>query len=111
MEMTSPTSQLGVIPSRVALVAGKPSIMALKTCGAVSVTISSRPSLSGKAPGYWLNYHRVVYAKKCLADMNMSALQIARSLNFAGLPQFCKFFKKQTGSTPSEFRKTLSWLK
>ena len=66
---------------------------------------------SGKPPGYWLNYHRVVYAKKCLADMNMSALQIARSLNFAGLPQFCKFFKKQTGCTPSEFRKTLSWLK
>lgn len=41
----------------------------------------------------------------------MSALQIAQSLNFAGLPQFCKFFKKQTGCTPSEFRKTLSWLK
>ena len=65
-------------------------------------------SSSGKAPGYWLNYYRAVYAKKCLTDMDMSALQIAQSLNFAGLPQFCKFFKKQTGSTPSEFRKTLS---
>lgn len=62
-------------------------------------------SSSGKAPGYWLNYYRTVYAKKCLADMNMSALQIAQNLNFAGLPQFCKFFKKNTGSTPSEFRK------
>ena len=68
-------------------------------------------SSSGKAPGYWLNYYRAVYAKKCLTDMDMSALQIAQSLNFAGLPQFCKFFKKQTGCTPSEFRKTLSWLK
>ena len=66
---------------------------------------------SGKTPGYWLNYYRTVYAKKCLADMNMSALQIAQSLNFAGLPQFCKFFKKQTGSTPSEFRKALQWMK
>lgn len=68
-------------------------------------------SSSGKPPGYWLNYYRTVYAKKCLADMDMSALQIAQSLNFAGLPQFCKFFKKNVGSTPSEFRRSLQWIK
>lgn len=67
-------------------------------------------SSSGKPPGYWLNYYRTVYAKKCLADMDMSALQIAQSLNFAGLPQFCKFFKKNVGSTPSEFRRSLQWI-
>ena len=25
--------------------------------------------------------------------------------------QFCKFFKKHTGNTPSEFRKSLQWIK
>jgi len=60
---------------------------------------------SGKSPGYWIDYYRITYAKQCLSDRNMSILEIAQSLNFAGLPQFCKFFKNNTGFTPTEFRK------
>lgn len=63
---------------------------------------------TGKAPGYWIDYYRLSYAKKCLSSMTMSILQVAQNLNFAGLPQFCKFFKNHTGLTPTEFRRTLS---
>lgn len=63
---------------------------------------------SGKAPGYWIDYYRLSYAKKCLSSLNMSVLQVAQDLNFAGLPQFCKFFKNHTGLTPTQFRRTLS---
>jgi len=64
-------------------------------------------STSGKAPGYWVNYYLVSYAKEELANMKVSVLQIALKLQFAGLPQFSKFFKKQTGISPSEYRKSL----
>jgi len=64
-------------------------------------------STSGKAPGYWLNYYMVSFAKNKLADMKITVLQIALELHFAGLPQFSKFFKKQTGMSPSDYRKSL----
>jgi len=64
-------------------------------------------STSGKAPSYWIDYYMVSYAKKSLANMDLSILQIALSLNFAGLPQFAKFFKKQTGMSPRDYRKSL----
>lgn len=62
---------------------------------------------SGKAPGYWIDYYRLSYAKKCLTNMDQSVLEIAQGLNFAGLPQFCKFFKNKTDLTPTGFRKSL----
>lgn len=64
-------------------------------------------SASGKPPGYWVDYYLTAYAKKNLADMDLSIQQIALSLNFAGIPQFSKFFKKQTGQSPSAYRKSL----
>jgi len=62
---------------------------------------------SGKTPGYWIDYYRISYAKRCLSDRNMSVLEIAQVLNFAGLPQFCKFFKNKTGLSPTKFRESL----
>lgn len=64
-------------------------------------------STSGKSPGYWLDYYMISFAKQSLADMNLSVSQIARMMNFAGLPQFSKFFKKQTGMSPLSYRKSI----
>lgn len=64
-------------------------------------------STTGKAPSYWIDYYMISYAKKQLADFDLSILQVATDLNFAGLPQFSKFFRKQTGISPSEFRRSL----
>jgi len=62
---------------------------------------------TGKTPGYWIDYYKLSYAKRCLTNMDMSVLEVATELNYAGLPQFCKFFKKQTGMTPTQFRQSL----
>jgi len=64
-------------------------------------------SATGKSPSYWIDYHMTVFAKKKLADPDLSVSQIAEHLHFAGLPSFSKFFKKQTGKTPGEYRKSL----
>jgi len=64
-------------------------------------------SSSGKSPSYWVNYFILSQAKKSLGDMDLSIQQIAIELNFAGSPQFGKFFKKQTGITPGEYRKSI----
>lgn len=64
-------------------------------------------STSGKSPSYWIDYYRISFAKNSLEDMDLSILQIAHSLNFAGLPQFAKFFKKQTGLSPRDYRQSL----
>ncbi len=73
----------------------------------ISYLYDSITSTTGKSPGYWIDYQMVSYARKNLADMEQSILQVAYKLNFAGLPQFGKFFKKQTGQSPSEYRKSL----
>jgi len=64
-------------------------------------------STSGKSPSYWLDYYMISFAKNCLADMSISISQIAKELNFAGLPQFSRFFKKQTGISPLSYRKSI----
>ncbi|WP_214073499.1 helix-turn-helix domain-containing protein [Mucilaginibacter sp. dw_454] len=45
-------------------------------------------------------------AKRLLINNDLTVLEIANQLNFADNSYFTKFFKKQVGSTPEEFRKT-----
>ncbi|HTH82912.1 MAG TPA: helix-turn-helix transcriptional regulator [Mucilaginibacter sp.] len=45
-------------------------------------------------------------AKRLLINNDLTVLEIANQLNFADNSYFTKFFKKQTGLTPEEFRKT-----
>jgi AraC family transcriptional activator of pobA len=45
-------------------------------------------------------------AKRLLINNELTILEIANQLNFADNSYFTKFFKKQVGVTPEEFRKT-----
>ena len=45
-------------------------------------------------------------AKRLLINNNLTILEIANQLNFADNSYFTKFFKKQVGITPEEFRKS-----
>ena len=45
-------------------------------------------------------------AKRLLIETNLTITQIANSVGYDSVMDFSKFFKKQTGRSPSDFRKT-----
>lgn len=46
-------------------------------------------------------------AKKLLAENEIIIKEISEELGFADAPHFVKFFKKETGMTPGQFKETL----
>jgi len=50
----------------------------------------------------------ILETKRLLIDQNKSISQIADELNYENYSYFAKLFKKETGTSPSEFRKNLS---
>ena len=50
----------------------------------------------------------ILEAKRLLINQNKSISQIADELNYENYSYFAKLFKKETGNSPSEFRKNLS---
>ena len=45
--------------------------------------------------------------KKTLENTRLSVKEVAASLGFANIAQFCRFFRQQTGITPNEYRKSV----
>jgi len=62
---------------------------------------------TGKAPGYWVDQYLVNEAKKLLSEPTIPIYEISEILHFKGCEQFGRFFKKQTGMTPRDYRKSL----
>jgi AraC family transcriptional activator of pobA len=61
--------------------------------------------LLGLSAGEVIRNRVILEAKRMLVNQDMSVQQIADQLNFADNSYFTKFFKKQAGITPEEFRK------
>lgn len=61
---------------------------------------------TGLAPTSFLSNFVISEAKDLLLNTSDPIYQIAESLNFADAYSFSKFYKKNTGISPSEFRKT-----
>ncbi|MBR2384941.1 MAG: helix-turn-helix transcriptional regulator [Clostridia bacterium] len=61
--------------------------------------------------GYtFINYianRKIEKTKELFLTSNLSISQIAQALNFDDVAYFCRFFKKQTGLTPKEYKKQL----
>lgn len=55
----------------------------------------------------WIEIARLNLAKKLLKDQNLSVLEVAVQAGVEDQSYFSRFFKKQTGMTPSEYRKSL----
>ncbi|OGP79927.1 MAG: hypothetical protein A2V86_12795 [Deltaproteobacteria bacterium RBG_16_49_23] len=55
-----------------------------------------------------INRLRIEKAKLLLKKRNMNLSKIAREVGFTSDSYFCRRFKKQTGMTPTEFKKTFS---
>lgn len=62
--------------------------------------------ISGKSVLYWINRATLVHAKVLLKNMDLLICDIADRLNFPGQSAFGLFFKRETGMTPSEYRKS-----
>lgn len=61
----------------------------------------------GIPAGEFIRNRIALEAKRLLINFELSISEIAYQLNFKDNSYFTKFFKKQTGSTPEEFRKKL----
>lgn len=61
----------------------------------------------GLSPKKIINEEIILKAKKLLAENEIIIKEISEELGFADAPHFVKFFKKETGMTPSQFKETL----
>lgn len=67
----------------------------------LSRTIKQRTGLTASE---WLDRFVVLEAKVLLKSSNLNIQEIADHLNFPSQSFFCKYFKRATGKSPSEFR-------
>lgn len=64
----------------------------------------------GKTPHEVIDEELLQYASSLLKDNRLSILEISILLCFSEQAAFCKFFKKHTGASPSEYRKKADML-
>ena len=62
-------------------------------------------SATFKTPIDYLNYYRITKAQDLLLNSNKKVLEICMNVGFNNLSYFINIFKKNTGYTPSTFRK------
>ena len=65
---------------------------------------------TGRTVGSWIDTARVTRAKRLLRDTDSSMIDIAVAVGLDDQSYFARFFKKHTGVTPSEFRKSMHEL-
>lgn len=63
---------------------------------------------TGKTAQEYIQLKMINYAKSSLLDPKLTTKQIAELLGFQYPQHFIRFFKKQTGSTPGEYRLRIS---
>lgn len=61
--------------------------------------------LAGISAGEVIRHRIILEAKRLLINLNLTISEISHQLNFNDNSYFTKFFKKNTGVTPEEFRK------
>jgi AraC-like DNA-binding protein len=62
---------------------------------------------TGLAPHQYLGNIRLERAKQMLADGRAPIIEIAYEVGYANPSQFSAFFRKRTGLSPSEFRRSV----
>jgi len=61
---------------------------------------------TGQVCGEYIRSKTIIEAKRLLRYTTMSSSQITTELGFADTGYFSRFFKRETGFSPIEFRKT-----
>lgn len=62
---------------------------------------------SGTAASDWINRGVTLQAKLLLGSSQLTIDQIAEELHFSTTPYFCRFFKREVGKTPTEYRQNI----
>ncbi len=62
---------------------------------------------SGISASDWINRAVIKQAKLLLRSLGLTIEQIADELHFSTTPYFCRFFKREVGITPTEYRKNM----
>lgn len=75
-----------------------------RLCLSVSYFSSVIKNVSGKAPGEWIDDYVISEARALLKGTNLTVLQISQNLGFPSQSFFGKFFKRQVGLSPKEYR-------
>ena len=62
---------------------------------------------TARSVGAWIDIARLVKAKRLLAETSMPIIDVASAVGLDDQSYFARFFKRETGQTPSEFRKAM----
>ena len=62
-------------------------------------------AISGKPVSEWINKAVILEARILLSDPSKTISEISDRLNFPSDSFFCRFFKRETGHTPTQYRK------
>lgn len=60
---------------------------------------------TGRTPSQLLREAKAKEAKRLLAGTDLTVRQVARRVGFADPAYFCRFFRRETGVSPGEFRR------
>ncbi|MCO8120521.1 helix-turn-helix domain-containing protein [Stieleria sp. TO1_6] len=72
------------------------------------VTFTKRyTTLYGVTPGADISNVKIETAKQLLQDSNQSVAQVGNTIGFSEQSKFSKFFKRQTGLTPTQYRRSV----
>lgn len=62
---------------------------------------------TGRSVGAWIDILRIQRAKRLLSSTSLPIIDIAASVGVEDQSYFSRLFKKETGMTPSAFRKKM----
>lgn len=62
---------------------------------------------TGRSPGAWIDIARLGKAKQLLSSSHDTIIDIAAAIGLEDQSYFARFFRKQTGMTPSDYRKKM----
>lgn len=62
---------------------------------------------TGRCVGQWIDAVRIVRAKRLLASTTTPIIDVASAVGLDDQSYFARFFKNETGMTPTEFRKAM----
>ncbi|MER5783128.1 AraC family transcriptional regulator [Streptomyces mobaraensis] len=72
----------------------------------VGYLIESVKQATGRTPGELVRAARALEAKRLLTGSGLTVAQIARRVGFGDPAYFCRFFRRETGVSPGDFRRS-----